>query len=114
MPYIDSKVTVSLSDGERECLKKELGKIVNDIPGKSEKFLMIGFQDNYSLYFKGEKLDYGAFVEVKLFGRVSEDSLKKVTREICDLYNDKLNIPPKSIYVKFEEVDTWGWNGSNL
>jgi phenylpyruvate tautomerase PptA (4-oxalocrotonate tautomerase family) len=114
MPYIDSKVTVPLSDNEKECLKKELGKIVNDIPGKSERFLMIGFQDNYSLYFKGQKLDYGAFVEVKLFGRVSEDSLKKVTREICDLYNDKLNIPPKSIYVKFEEVDTWGWNGSNL
>ncbi|MBD7911537.1 MULTISPECIES: phenylpyruvate tautomerase MIF-related protein [Clostridium] len=114
MPYIDSKVTIPLSENEKEYLKKELGKIVNDIPGKSEKFLMLGFQDNYSLYFKGQKMDYGAFVEVKLFGRVSEDSLKRVTKEICDLYNDKLNIPPRSIYVKFEEVDTWGWNGSNL
>ncbi|MBE6050885.1 MAG: hypothetical protein E7214_09620 [Clostridium sp.] len=114
MPYIDSKVTVSLSDNKKELLKKELGKIVNDIPGKSENFLMLGFQDNYSLYFKGQKLDYGAFIEVKLFGGVSEDSLKKVTKEICDLYKEELKIPPKSIYVKFEEVDTWGWNGSNL
>lgn len=114
MPFIDSKVTVTLSENEREDLKKELGKIVDDIPGKSEKFLMLGFQDNYDLYFKGEKLDYGAFVEVKLFGSVTEDSMKRVTKDICELYKDKLNIPPKSIYVKFEEVDTWGWNGSNF
>lgn len=114
MPYIDSKTTVSLSDKEKDYLKGELGKIVSDIPGKSEKFLMLGFQDNYTLYFKGKKLDYGAFIEVKLLGHSTEDSLKKVTREICDLYASKLNIPPSAIYVKFEEVDTWGWNGKTF
>lgn len=114
MPYIESKVTVQLTEVEREYLKTELGKIVDDIPGKSENFLMVGFQDNFPLYFKGKKLDYGAFIEVKLFGSVAEDYLKTVTSEICDLYNSKLHIPPKSIYVKFEEVDNWGWNGNNF
>lgn len=114
MPYIESKVTIPLSETEREYLKTELGKIVDEIPGKSEKFLMLGFQDNYQLYFKGQKLDYGAFVEVKLFGAVAEDYLKQVTSDICNLYSDRLNIPPKSIYIKFEEVDNWGWNGSNF
>lgn len=114
MPYIDSKITISLSQDKKNELKKELGKIINEIPGKSENYLMIGFQDNYDLYFKGEKLDYGAFVEVKLFGSANEDSLDLVTSEICKLFSDKLKIPPKSIYVKFEEVDTWGWNGKNF
>ena len=114
MPFIDSKVTVELNEDEREYLKTELGKIVEEIPGKSEKFLMLGFQDKYPLYFKGKKLDYGAFVEVKLFGAVAEDYLKQVTSEICNLYSKKLNIPSKSIYVKFEEVDNWGWNGNNF
>ena len=114
MPYIDSKVTIALSEDEKEHLKKELGKIVNNIPGKSERYLMVGFQDNYSLYFRGEKLDYGAFVEVKLFGGVTEDSLKKVTSDICHLYEKELNIPSRAIYVKFEEVDNWGWNGKNF
>ena len=95
MPFIDSKVTLKLSDEDKDSLKSELGKIINKIPGKSENF-------------------YGALVEVKLFGSVGEDFLNKVTYDICNLYNEKLNIPQKMIYVKFEEVDNWGWNGSNL
>ena len=114
MPFIDSKVTVSLSENQKESLKDELGKIIDEIPGKSQKFLMLGFQDNFPLYFKGKKLDYGAFIEVKMFGRATEDSLNRATKEICDLYKQALNIPPKSIYVKFEEVDNWGWNGANF
>ena len=66
MPYINSKVTVSLSEDKVNKLKEELGKIICDIPGKSENFLMIGFEDNYTLYFKGEKLKLGAFIEVKI------------------------------------------------
>lgn len=49
-----------------------------------------------------------------MFGRATEDSLNRATKEICDLYKEALNIPPKSIYVKFEEVDNWGWNGANF
>lgn len=114
MPYIDSKVTISLSEDKKESLKKELGKIIDKIPGKSERYLMVGFQDEYSLYFKGEKLDYGAFVEVKFFGGATEDSLKRVTADICNLYEKELQIPSKSIYIKFEDVDNWGWNGKNF
>ena len=75
MPYINSKVTVSLSEDKVNKLKEELGKIICDIPGKSENFLMVGFEDNYTLYFKGEKLKLGAFIEVKIFGKTSKDSL---------------------------------------
>ncbi|MCI5727907.1 MAG: phenylpyruvate tautomerase MIF-related protein [Clostridium sp.] len=114
MPYIDSKVTINLTDTEMEHIKSELGKIINDIPGKSENYLMIGFQDNYPLFFKGKRLDFGAFIEVKLFGGVTEDYLNKVTQKICNLYSNELKIPQKAIYVKFEEVDAWGWNGKNF
>lgn len=114
MPYIGSKVTVPLTEQKKETLKSELGKIITLIPGKSENYLMIGFEDNYSLYFKGEKLSHGAFVEVKLFGSASKDALNKVTQEICALYLRELNIPSHALYVKYEEVSNWGFNGSNF
>ena len=114
MPYIDSKITTALSEQKKETLKSELGKIISLIPGKSESYLMIGFEDNYSLYFRGEKLTHGAFVEVKIFGSSPKPTLDKVTKAICELYHKELNIPPNCIYVKYEEVSNWGFNGSNF
>lgn len=114
MPYIDSKVTVSLSKEQKDKLKTELGQIITCIPGKSETYLMIGFEDNYSLYFGGNELSQGAFVEVKIFGSTSEEALEQVTHKICELYKKELDIPPHNIYVKYEFVNHWGWNGRNF
>ena len=114
MPYINSKVTVSLSEDKTNKLKEELGRIICDIPGKSENFLMVGFEDNYTLYFKCEKLKLGAFIEVKIFGKTSKDSLNTMTKHLCELFTRELGIPGETIYIKYEEVDNWGWNGSNF
>ncbi len=114
MPYISSKVTVALTQQKKETLKKELGKIISLIPGKSEDYLMIGFEDNYSLYFKGKQLEFGAFIEVKTFGSAPKAALSNVTKAICELYLKELNIPSDSIYVKYEAVSDWGFNGFNF
>lgn len=114
MPFIDSKVTVKLSKEKKDLLKSKLAEIITEIPGKSENYLMVGFQDEYSLYFKGKELEYGAFVEVKIYGNASSSSLSKVTSKICKLYEDELSIPQDAIYIKYEEVDNWGFNGFNF
>ena len=59
MPFIDSKITVSVPQDKRDILKAELGKAVA-ILNKPESFLMLGFEDNYDLYMGGKKLDKGA------------------------------------------------------
>lgn len=114
MPFIDSKVTVKLTKEKKDLLKSKLGEIITNIPGKSENYLMVGFQDEYSLYFRGKELQYGAFVEVKIFGKAEKPDLEKVTKEICSLYEEELNIPGDCIYVKYEEVSNWGFNGFNF
>ena len=70
MPFIDSKVTISLSEEKKEALKTELGKAIS-ILNKPESYLMLGFEDNYDLYMGGKKLDKGAYVSVSLFGSAS-------------------------------------------
>ena len=114
MPYIDSKITLKLSEDQKEVLKTALGQIISTIPGKSENFLMVGFDDDYSLFFSGKKLEKGAFVEVKIFGSTSDSALEQVTSKICSLYEQELGIPKNTIYVKYEFVDHWGWNGHNF
>ncbi|AWK51833.1 hypothetical protein DIC82_12755 [Clostridium beijerinckii] len=114
MPFIGSKITVKISKEKEEIVKKRLGEAIKLIPGKSETFLMIGFEDEYTLYLGGEKLDKGAFIEVKIFGKASKEAFSVLTKEICSIYEEELQIPQDKIYVKYEEVENWGWNGSNF
>ena len=54
MPFINSKVSVQVTPEQEKKLKARLGQAISVIPGKSEQWLMTGFEDNYHLYFRGE------------------------------------------------------------
>lgn len=114
MPFINSKVTVTLTEEKKEKIKSRLGKAIQLIPGKSESWLMVGFEDNYSLYFKGNQDDETAFVEVKIFGSASEQAYNALTAKICSIMQEEAGIPQNRVYVKYEEVKHWGWNGGNF
>ena len=113
MPFIDSKLTVKLTEEKKESIKKKLGEAVS-ILHKPESYLMVGFQDGYDLYFAGKKLDKGAYVEVSLFGSASSSDYDKMTKAICDILLAEAGIPSQFVYVTYHGVKDWGWNGSNF
>ncbi len=114
MPYIDSKVSVGISAEQEKELKSRLGQAISLIPGKSESWLMTGFQDNYHLYFKGDNKEPMAFIEVKVFGGENPGAFDKLTAEITKIFGEVLGIAGDHIYIKYEAVSNWGWNGSNF
>lgn len=114
MPFINSKVTVKMSDAQKETVKARLGKAVSILPGKSESWLMVGFEDNQTLYFQGNQNAPTAFVEVKVYGRASSSAYNALTGEITKTLTEELAIPANRIYVKYEEVENWGFNGENF
>lgn len=114
MPHISTKTNLKLSKDKYEAIKTKFGKAIELLPGKSENWLMVSFEDESNLYFKGKNDSPIAFVEVSLFGKASKDAYNNLTREITNILNDELNIQPDCIYVKYNEVSTWGWNGSNF
>lgn len=114
MPFINSKVSVAVSEDQERLLKEKLGQAIALIPGKSESWLMTGFEDNYHLYFKGSNDRPMAFVEVKVYGREDPDAFDALTGEICKIFKEVLSIDADHIYVKYEAVANWGWNGGNF
>ncbi len=114
MPFINSKVTVKMSEEKKEAVKKRLGEIISLIPGKSENWLMVGFEDGYDLYFQGNQNGESAFVEVSVYGKASPSVCDSMTGAICKIFEEELGIPGNRIYVKYQEVPNWGWNGANL
>ena len=113
MPFIDSKISIPVSQAQQETIKTELGKTVS-ILGKSENFLMVGFEDNYDLFMGGKKLEKGAYISVSLFGNASSDAYNRMTGELCSIFEKELGIPKNQIYITYHGVNDWGWNGQNF
>ena len=114
MPFIDSKISVKITGEQEKELKTRLGKAIELVPGKNENWLMTGFEDGYHLYFKGDNSRPTAFVEVKIFGREDKQAFDRLTGEICTIFKEVLGIEPADVYVKYEAVANWGWNGGNF
>ena len=113
MPFIDSKITVKITDEQKNQLTKRIGQALPIIE-KPESFTMMGFADNYSLYFAGEKLEKGAFVSVQVFGEPKPEQTNEFTNEICKIFGEDLGIPADKIYINYTGFTQWGWNGENF
>ena len=113
MPYIDVKITGSVTAEKRDILKTELGKAIS-LLDEPESFLMIGLQDNYDLYFGGARLEKGAYVSVAMLGEPNREKDAAMTARITELLQEQFDIPPKFIYVSYQGIRDWGWRGKLL
>ena len=114
MPFINSKISTSLTEAQETEIKTRLGQAIQTIPGKSESWLMIGFEPDYKLYFRGSNAEPMAMVEVSVYGSENPSAFSKLTGQICDIFKDVLEIAPDHVYVKYQAVSNWGWNGDNF
>lgn len=113
MPFINSRVSVAMTEEQKDTIKTKFGEAITTL-GKSESWLMVGFDDKYCLYFQGVKPEKTAMVEVALFGKAGAAAYDKFTAQVCSIFGEVLGIPAEKIYVKYEEVNHWGWNGNNF
>ena len=109
MPFIDARFSTPVTKEKELNIKKKLGEAITLI-GKSEAYLMVQIQENCKLYFKGNDDDNSAFFEVKLLGKSTKANYEKLTAALCDLAYAELAIPANRVYVKFEEVEYWGYD----
>ena len=111
---ISTKTTTQITAEQELILKEKLGKAIEILPGKTETWLMLGFEENCKLWFRGDNSKPLAYVEVSALGKISPDSAKKLTAEICDILKTVLGIEGDGVYVKYEETDKWGFDGGNF
>lgn len=113
MPFINTKVSVPLTEEKRIALKAAFGESIA-VMGKSESYLMVGFEDNVPLYFGGEKQEKSAYVDIKVFGEVNPDQANQMTALVCQTMEMVLGIPADKTYVTYQGISDWGWNGKNF
>ena len=68
MPFIKSKVSCPITKEQEIELKKRFGKAIGLIPGKSEEYLLLEFEDNCRLWLRGGQDMPIAYIEAAIFG----------------------------------------------
>lgn len=113
MPFVNSLVTKKIDYNTKNRLKVHIGDLINGFPGKSEEWLMVHFQDDEVIYFKGEKQEDAAVIDVKILGNLEIRYKDIFTNKVSEIFEQELKIPKNNIYVIFEEIPegSWGWNG---
>ena len=114
MPCIQTTTSVKVSDAQKKDLEARFGKAIEVFPGKTERWLMTTLVDSVPVCMAGDGDTPAAFVEVSLLGKSDRAHFERMTAVICDILQDVLSLDPARVYVKYTEVDHWGWNGGNF
>ena len=114
MPYIRVRCNRPLDEKTVAELQKELGKSITLFPGKTERLLMTDCEGDCALSLAGKSDVPLAMIEVELLGSSKPETYAAVTRDLTDLMERVVGIPGNGVYVKYETIEYWGWNGENF
>lgn len=114
MPFIDTKLNFRLSEEKEAILKTRLGEAIETFPGKNEYWLMLSFTDNCRMWFRGYNNFPIAMVRVELLGSAAGAVCEEMTRVICRIFKEELDLSPEHVYVEYTFTDHWGWNNENF
>ena len=111
MPFIQIN-TSSLSLVNNGLLQKEISRMVSDLTGKPEDYVMTMIQSDSDMTFSGSD-DPCCFIKLKSIGSLNPSSMSK---SLCELITSKTNIRKNRIYIEFSDVrgSNWGFNSSTF
>ncbi|MBE6567287.1 MAG: hypothetical protein E7657_01370 [Ruminococcaceae bacterium] len=114
MPFISTKTNKPISDAAAKTLKEAYASAIELLPGKTEKWLMLSFEGDTKMAFHGDMDTPMAFLTVSLVGKAPTEAYDALTVRLCAVMGEVLGIAADMVYVKYEEVDHWGWNNINF
>ena len=111
MPFIQIN-TSSKSFVDNDLLQKEISKMVAELTGKPENYVMTMIQSNSQMTFAGSD-EPCCFIKLKSIGSLNPSSMSK---SLCELIASKTNIKTNRIYIEFIDIkaSNWGFNSSTF
>ena len=114
MPFISTKTNKTITKETAKALKEAYASAIELLPGKTEKWLMLSFEGDTAMAFHGDMDSPMAFLTVSLVGSAPDEAYDALTKRLCTVMGDTLGISSDMVYVKYEEVDHWGWDNINF
>lgn len=114
MPFIISRTNIPVSKEQQTQLKLQLGKAIELVPGKSEQYLLLGFEDRCCLYLRGDDSRPIAYIEAAIWGNEEHRGYDRFTAEVTRIFRDVLGVDPECIYIRYSDIPDWGAAGMNF
>ena len=111
MPFIAVNTSCTLTKAQKDDIKTNLGKLIEILPTKSEKGLMVDICDNHSLYFAGNEMEKAAFVDLRLFKESPFESKREFYIALCKILDEVAGIEAANVYFNAIELQNWGSRG---
>ena len=111
MPFIQIN-TSSKSLVENDLLQKEISRMVAELTGKAESYVMTMIQSNSKMTFAGSD-EPCCFIKLKSIGSLNPSSMGE---SLCKFIASKTNIKTNRIYIEFIDIkaSNWGFNSSTF
>ena len=114
MPLIKLDVSNTVSDEQCNNLLPALSKMLAEITGKPEKYVMATVSKMAPMM--AGKPGPAAFADIRGIGGFTPAANKKVSQALCALLKENLQIPPDRVYMTFTDIPAanWGFNGGTF
>ena len=110
MPFIKINTSSKSVVENDDLLQKNISKMVAELTGKPENYVMTMIQEDSQMTFAGTD-EPCCFIKLKSIGSLIPSSMSK---SLCELIASKTNIKPNRIYIEFTDIkaSNWGYNNS--
>lgn len=112
MPYLKLLSNEELLHADQ--LIGKASKLVADILGKPEKYVMVSFHEKQQMLFSGTD-EPMFFCELKSIG-LPADRTKEISEKLTGFLARETGVSRDRIYIEFANAERhmWGWNGSTF
>lgn len=101
---VSNKVTMEISEEKKNKILQLITNLINEYIGLQNYEMSL--EDKYELYFGGNKLQVGAFVNIIVYNRKDNIELYNVLREkIREVYVKELKILSNRVFVQYDDYD---------
>ena len=113
MPLLSLETNTPASTDNHATLTG-LSRLVAELLGKPESYVMVRMQHNPDLIFAGNA-EPAALMQLKSLG-LPESRTAEFSRALCDFVADAFGIATDRIYIEFSSPQRhlWGWNGGTF
>lgn len=70
-------------------MKTRLGKAIELVPGKSEQYLMLAFEDNCHLWLRGDDSQPVVYIEAAIWGNEGHLGYDEFTAEVTRIFHGR-------------------------